>query len=31
MRNPRGIPTYTNAGDDLAQRWSLLLTVKYTF
>ncbi|HTM28547.1 MAG TPA: Oar protein, partial [Rhodanobacter sp.] len=29
--NPRVIPTYVNFGDDLAQRWSVLLTVKYTF
>jgi hypothetical protein len=28
---PREIPTYVNFGDDLAQRWSVLLTVKYTF
>jgi hypothetical protein len=28
---PRAIPTYVNFGDDLAQRWSVLLTVKYTF
>lgn len=28
---PRPIPTYANFGDDLAQRWSVLLTVKYTF
>jgi hypothetical protein len=28
---PRIIPTYVNFGDDLAQRWSVLLTVKYTF
>jgi len=29
--SPRAIPTYVNFGDDLAQRWSVLLTVKYTF
>ena len=29
--NPRAIPTYVYQGDDLAQRWSLQLTVKYTF
>lgn len=29
--SPREIPTYVNQGDDLAQRWSVLLTVKYTF
>ena len=29
--SPRVIPTYVNFGDDLAQRWSVLLTVKYTF
>ncbi len=29
--SPRAIPTYVNNGDDLAQRWSVLLTVKYTF
>ncbi len=29
--SPRAIPTYVNQGDDLAQRWSVLLTVKYTF
>ncbi len=28
---PREIPTYVNFGDDLAQRWSVQLTVKYTF
>lgn len=28
---PKAIPIYANQGDDLAQRWSLLLTVKYTF
>jgi hypothetical protein len=29
--SPQAIPTYINNNDDLAQRWSLLLTVKYTF
>jgi hypothetical protein len=29
--NPLAVPTYINNNDDLAQRWSLLLTVKYTF
>ena len=29
--SPKAIPTYANSGDDLAQRWSVLLTVKYTF
>ncbi|MEO9079413.1 MAG: carboxypeptidase regulatory-like domain-containing protein [Rhodanobacter sp.] len=29
--SPRAIPTYVNLGDDLAQRWSVSLTVKYTF
>jgi hypothetical protein len=29
--NPQAIPTYINNNDDLAQRWSVLLTVKYTF
>ena len=29
--SPRVIPSYVNFGDDLAQRWSVLLTVKYTF
>jgi hypothetical protein len=29
--NPKAIPTYANFGDDLAQRWSVQLTVKYTF
>jgi len=28
---PREIPTYADFGDDLAQRWSVQLTVKYTF
>lgn len=28
---PKAIPTYANFGDDLAQRWSVQLTVKYTF
>ncbi|MDF4023960.1 carboxypeptidase regulatory-like domain-containing protein [Luteibacter sp. PPL201] len=28
---PLAIPTYINNNDDLAQRWSVLLTVKYTF
>jgi hypothetical protein len=28
---PLAIPTYVNNNDDLAQRWSVLLTVKYTF
>ncbi|MEX1828709.1 carboxypeptidase regulatory-like domain-containing protein [Luteibacter sp. CQ10] len=28
---PLAIPTYVNQNDDLAQRWSVLLTVKYTF
>ncbi|WP_158886040.1 carboxypeptidase regulatory-like domain-containing protein [Rhodanobacter sp. L36] len=29
--SPLTVPTYINNNDDLAQRWSLLLTVKYTF
>jgi hypothetical protein len=29
--SPLDVPTYINQNDDLAQRWSLLLTVKYTF
>ncbi len=29
--SPRAIPTYVNFGDDLAQRWSVQLTVKYMF
>ncbi len=28
---PRDVPTYINNNDDLQQRWSVLLTVKYTF
>ncbi|HEX7816065.1 TonB-dependent receptor [Dyella sp.] len=28
---PLPIPTYINNNDDLAQRWSVLLTLKYTF
>ncbi|MGC1549663.1 MAG: TonB-dependent receptor [Rhodanobacter sp.] len=28
---PLTIPVYANNGDDLAQRWSVLLTVKYAF
>lgn len=28
---PLAIPTYINNGDDLAQRWSVQLTLKYTF
>ncbi len=29
--NPLAVPTYINNGDDLAQRWSVLLTLKYAF
>ncbi len=29
--NPLAVPTYVNNNDDLAQRWSVQLTVKYTF
>ena len=29
--SPKAIPTYANSGDDLAQRWSVLLTLKYKF
>jgi hypothetical protein len=29
--SPLTVPTYINNGDDLAQRWSVQLTVKYTF
>jgi hypothetical protein len=29
--SPKDVPTYINNNDDLAQRWSVLLTVKYTF
>ena len=29
--SPLAVPTYINNGDDLAQRWSVQLTVKYTF
>lgn len=29
--HPKQVPTYINNNDDLAQRWSVLLTVKYTF
>ena len=29
--SPKAVPTYINNGDDLAQRWSVLLTVKYKF
>ncbi|HWX66912.1 MAG TPA: carboxypeptidase regulatory-like domain-containing protein [Rhodanobacter sp.] len=29
--NPLAVPTYINNNDDLAQRWSVQLTVKYTF
>jgi len=29
--NPQPIPVYINNNDDLMQRWSLLLTVKYKF
>jgi hypothetical protein len=29
--SPQAVPTYINNNDDLAQRWSVLLTVKYTF
>ncbi|WP_266158846.1 TonB-dependent receptor [Dyella silvatica] len=28
---PQAVPTYINNNDDLAQRWSILLTLKYTF
>ncbi|MDR3444735.1 MULTISPECIES: carboxypeptidase regulatory-like domain-containing protein [unclassified Dyella] len=28
---PLAVPTYINNNDDLAQRWSVLLTVKYAF
>lgn len=28
---PLPVPTYINNNDDLAQRWSVLLTLKYTF
>jgi hypothetical protein len=28
---PRDVPTYINNNDDLQQRWSVQLTVKYTF
>nr|WP_240733966.1 carboxypeptidase regulatory-like domain-containing protein [Dyella soli] len=28
---PKDVPTYINNNDDLAQRWSILLTLKYTF
>jgi len=28
---PQPVPTYINNNDDLAQRWSVLLTLKYTF
>ncbi|MFC5740331.1 TonB-dependent receptor [Dyella tabacisoli] len=28
---PQAVPTYINNNDDLAQRWSVLLTLKYTF
>jgi hypothetical protein len=28
---PVAVPTYINNNDDIAQRWSVLLTVKYTF
>lgn len=29
--SPQAIPTYINNNDDLAQRWSVLLTLKYKF
>ncbi|MEO7051128.1 MAG: carboxypeptidase regulatory-like domain-containing protein [Rhodanobacter sp.] len=29
--SPQTVPTYINNGDDLPQRWSVLLTVKYKF
>jgi Carboxypeptidase regulatory-like domain len=29
--SPKEVPTYINNNDDLAQRWSVMLTVKYTF
>ncbi len=29
--SPKAVPTYINNGDDLAQRWSVLVTVKYRF
>jgi hypothetical protein len=29
--SPAAVPVYINNNDDLAQRWSVLLTVKYTF
>lgn len=29
--SPKDVTTYINNGDDLAQRWSVLLTVKYKF
>ncbi len=29
--SPLTVPTYVNNGDDLAQRWSVQLTVKYAF
>ncbi|HEV2620705.1 MAG TPA: hypothetical protein VGU65_01295 [Frateuria sp.] len=29
--SPNDMPTYINNNDHLAQRWSVLLTVKYTF
>jgi len=29
--SPQPIPVYINNNDDLAQRWSVLLTVKYKF
>ena len=28
---PQAVPTYVNNNDDLAQRWAVQLTVKYTF
>ena len=29
--NPKAVPTYINNNDDLAQRWSVQLTLKYMF
>jgi hypothetical protein len=29
--SPQPIPVYANSGDDLAQRWSVMLTVRYKF